>query len=137
MASIPGTKQGAQRPDTSKENKPADSNKPEDVQPTKAVEQAESLLFDDVEDIPQGSDLDALTNPFQDKVNELAQSGKATRFKYDAENETWALNKIRRAANNVNKGARTKVTPVEGDPTKVLIWFKVVQKTNRPRRNKA
>lgn len=109
--------------------------KREDAPPAdNTVSPSEVLSFEDVDDIPQGAELDAITNPFTEKVNELARTGKATRFPYAAENEKWALNKIRRAANNIGKGAKTKVTPVEGDPTKVIIWFKIGEKSARGRK---
>jgi len=116
----------SERSEQVKEQIPADNT---------VIPQSEELSFEDTDEFPEGAQLDALTNVFQAKVNELAQSGKATKFTYPAENEKWALNKIRRAANNINKGAKTRTFPVDGDPSKILIWFKIGDKISRPRRN--
>lgn len=97
------------------------------------------LNFDDVETIPGASQRASLTNPFQDKVNELAKSGAATSLVVREDDEDWTRMMIRRAAGAINKGAVTKVAPAtknkdgSGDkiPGHVRIYFSIGEKRAR------
>lgn len=90
-----------------------------------------ALNFQDAPEMPDAKELNQSSNPFQEKVNELAKSGNASSVVIPVEKESWARTMIRRAANNIDMGTRTKVQKVEGDPTKVRVWFRVTTKVKR------
>lgn len=108
-----------------KENDPM----PENTKPTV------SLSFEDADTMPGAQELNAVTNPFQEKVNELAQSGKATSFVVPDGDVATCREQIRRAANNIDKGAKTKPVPEKGRDGYTRIWFEVGTKVKRPRKN--
>lgn len=89
------------------------------------------FVFEDVDDVPGAADVNQITNPFQDKVNELAKTQRAASFVVENEKAAkWARDQIRRAAANINKGAVTKQAPVKGTD-KFKIWFKIGDKRKK------
>jgi hypothetical protein len=115
------------------ENKiPASAPNQSEVKEDKPVNTpAETLTFKDADEMPGAKELNQSSNPFQEKVNELSRTGKASYVIVATDRETWARTMIRRAANNIDKGTRTKVQKVEGDTTKIRVWFKVTPKVKR------
>lgn len=96
------------------------------------------IIEDVVEEMPGATEVNSVVNPFQEAVNTLAKDsrghdGNAVPVVVPADDEDWARTQIRRAAANVNKGARTKVVPIkEGEHKgKVRIYFTVGAKTKR------
>lgn len=89
------------------------------------------LSFQDADEMPDAKELNQSNNPFQEKVNELSRNGKAASVVVPVEKGDWARTMIRRAANNIDKGTRTKVQKVEGDASKVRVWFRVTEKVKR------
>lgn len=90
-----------------------------------------ALSFVDADEMPDAKELNQSSNPFQEKVNELSRTGKAASVTLPVERGDWARTMIRRAANNIDRGTRTKLQKVEGDPTKVRVWFRVTDKVKR------
>lgn len=128
MADLPKT--------TNKPNVPAPSKPPvsEDDKMIKVTTTpAVALTFEDSDKMPGRAELNAKENPFQEKVNEISRNGKAASIvvpKGDAENgEKWARDQIRRACNNIGKGAITKVEVHSA--THVRVWFQTKAKTKR------
>lgn len=96
-----------------------------------------ALEFVDHDEFIDQNAVNAKTNPFQAKINELAQSGRSASVLIPESDEKWAREQIRRAANNVNKGARTKVVPEvhphHPDVKHVRVHFVVGEMQKRPR----
>lgn len=111
-------------------NKPAEEKR-EETPMMPETPATPAFSFADEEDVPGAAEVNQITNPFQDKVNELAKSGRAASFEVkDEKTAKWARDQIRRAAANINKGAVTKSAPVKGTD-KFKIWFKVGDKRKK------
>jgi len=94
-----------------------------------------SLSFQDVDAIPTGDSLNAMTNPFQEKVNELARTKKGAFVDLPDDQVDNARTLIRRACGNINMGAKTRVTattPKRDGFSRV--WFQVGDKVERKRK---
>lgn len=121
-------------PGNKSENKPSaaktDANIKENP-PVNPTSPAVNLSFEDADAMPEAKELNQSSNPFQEKVNELARTGKAAAVVVPVDQESWARSMIRRAANNIDKGARTKVQKVDGQDNMRRIWFKIGKKVER------
>lgn len=115
--------------------------------PPAATPPAFSLDFTDEAALPSAAEINAVTNPFQAKVNELARTGrKASVILQDAPigddgkpvsaegNVQWAREQIRKACGNIGKGAKTKVFPLTEKPGYSKVFFEVGDKVDRPRK---
>lgn len=115
-------------------NVPATPENPPSEQTTPA------LHFEHAEAMPDANEINSVVNPFQVAVNKLVQSGGATSVLLDQSDVKWARDNIRRAANNVGKGGKTREVPEKdsaGHLTgKVRVWFTVGEKVKRTRKNK-
>lgn len=97
----------------------------------------DAIVFDDHEDMPGAAAINAKVNPYQAKVNELARTGRTASFLIPLTDAKHAREQIRRAANNIKKGASTREVP-EKHPHKpdvkhVRIYFHVREMQSRPR----
>lgn len=125
-----------------KTGKALQDERPNGDTPTQGDEQSRKeenhmieLNFEDVEGEPNFT---LLTNPLQDKVNEMAKTpGKWTRVKVktsqpgkDGAKEVWTSEwvrtKVRAAANAINMGGKSKVTDAEDGMT--WVYFTVTDK---------
>lgn len=112
-------------------DKPNTPNSPVNPAPV-APKVAPALNFEVVEALPQATEINAITNPFQEQVNALAKAGKgAVKFKCAKTDEKWARTMIRNACTNISKGAKTKAAPIPGDDENVMIYFSVGPKMER------
>lgn len=101
-----------------------------------------AFQFDDVAEVPNFTQL---TNPYQDKVNELADHFRETgnqkwtrvhvRDGMDQNESEWVRAKVRAAAGAINMGGQSKVAPGE---TKgwVYVYFSVRAKSERSKKDK-
>lgn len=102
-------------------------------------EASASLSFDDVTTIPGASQRAALTNPFQAKVNALAETGGASSVVVPDDDVEWARKMVRAAASAINKGSVTKFAPATQNadgtgemlPGKSRVWFSIGDKRAR------
>lgn len=95
---------------------------------TPAKTTSAKLVFTDLAELP-GADVLAV-NPYQDKVNELARTGRAASIRVHEDKVDSERNSIRRAANSINKGAKTKVSQPD-DENMVTIYFKIGDKRDK------
>lgn len=95
-----------------------------------------SFMFEVAERIPTAEELNSAANPFQEKVNELARTGKAAQFVLPDDDVDWARGQIRRAAGNIGLGANTRFMAEKGRPGFSRIFFNTKAKTVRSRKGK-
>lgn len=93
-----------------------------------ATDSTPALAFREMDEIP---DLSEATNPFQAQVNKIAASGKASVVSVPEAKADWARTMIRRAANNIKQGAKTKVIPDKQTPGNSLVYFTVGEKRRK------
>lgn len=118
------------------------TEKPSEKTPVKAT----GPVFEDVvERMPGASAINSETNPYQEAVNKLAQDPRGhqgnaipviidpTPTDDDQDPVTTARALIRRAANNVGKGAKTKVATITSGEYlgMVRIYFTIGNKVER------
>lgn len=104
--------------------------------PAPATSEVESISFEDADEMPDAGTLALAVNPYADKVAELARTGKATKVVRPDGDVKAARDLIRRAANAINKGAKTRTVPAKGrETTHTEIWFTVGDMTKRPRKS--
>lgn len=100
-----------------------------------------ALVFEHAQSMPSVREINSVVNPFQRAVNDLVQNGGASSVLLPPDDVKWARDNIRRAANNVEKGAKTKEVPEldsKGNDTgQVRVWFELKTKTVRTRKAKA
>lgn len=92
---------------------------------------SEDFLFEDLDKMPGAAELSAETNPFQEKVNELAKTGKASSVVRKDRDVEAVRNQIRRAANNINMSGKTKVVELKDRPGFTRIFFAVEAKKEK------
>lgn len=107
-------------------NKSADKT-PAPAEPVKPT----GFQIVDEESIPDSSTRNMSENPFQEKINELAKTGKAASVVVPTEDEETIRAQIRRAAGNIGKGGHTVPEKVPGRDDVVKIWFRVKEKRAR------
>lgn len=113
------------------ESPAAESKEPNMPSTATLPDTSEDFAFEDLDKMPGAAELSAETNPFQEKINELAKSGKASsvvRRDRDVEN---VRNQIRRAANNINMSGKTKVVELKDRPGFTRIFFAVEPKKEK------
>lgn len=112
---------------------PAAESKEQPNMPNTATlpEASSEFVFEDADRMPGAAELSAETNPFQEKINELAKSGKATSIVRPDREVEGIRNQIRRAANNIGMSGKTKVVEVKGRPGHTRIWFSVGPKKEK------
>lgn len=94
------------------------------------------ISFEDAAEMPDAGTLALAVNPFADKVAELARTGKAAKVVLPDGDVKAARDLIRRAANAINKGAKTRTVPAKGsETTHTEVWFSVGDMTKRPRKS--
>lgn len=98
---------------------------------TATLPDADDFLFEDLDKMPGAAELSAETNPFQEKVNELAKTGKATSVVRKDRDVEAVRNQIRRAANNIQMSGKTKVVELKDRPGFTKIFFSVGPKKEK------
>lgn len=106
------------------------SNDKSDDKPGKA---APVLDFTDRDAPPTAAELSQSSNPFQEKINELARTGKATSFVAPVDDADTLINQIRAAAANISKGSRVRREEIKGDSSRIRIHFWVDEKRDKKR----
>ena len=125
--------------------KPADAPKSDapktDVSPVapKPAAPVTVDVFEDFDDVP------ALVkeNKYQEKINEIAKTGKVTMVLIVADNEKNERDLVRKAANAINKGGRTRISkkhPKTGANAPagmeyMVFWLEAM--TKRPRKTES
>lgn len=107
------------------ESPAAESREPKMPNTATLPEASNEFVFEDADRMPGAAELSAETNPFQEKINELAKTGKATSIVRPDREVEGIRNQIRRAANNIGMSGQTKVVEVKGRPGFTRIWFSV------------
>lgn len=126
MAGLPGTK--TEKNDNVKPANPVPPSTPA-VPAAPATPSLPSLNFVDSEKVPTAAQRNMSENPFQEKVNELSRTGRASYVDIPAKNEDWARSQIRRACNNIGKGADTATEKLGNG--NVRVHFGVKEKRQR------
>jgi hypothetical protein len=98
--------------------------------PAAPVPAPSAPVFEDVEEMPESFKF----NPYQDKVNELAKTGKGAAVKVLDEDVKQVRADIRKAANNIEKGATTRVQILPGTGYS-RVYFTIGAMAKRPRKS--